>query len=390
MNESAIIAAQGIKRRRLILTALVLILAFLGFLLPRYQPFFFSFEHTYADVRTMILSPVRADQHSEIVLIKITEGEIREMKHRSPIDRKWLADLIANFDAREPAVIAVNVLIDQPTDPSKDDELVIVLQNLNAKAVVVSADSRFKMTPAQKNYNSQFISKAGVLSGFVNTPADENDIIRELPHAIEAQYPDSFADVVVKAKTGALPPKPRPREQISWLRDIDHKTPAIKAIPAIFARDFPDSVDLKRKVVLIGGDLPGIDKHKTPFSKLGRVNEGTSGSNIMSQIIAQRLDGRRVNMLPFIPEFIAYIFAALSGFLIAASQRAFLQKARIVLGVTIGAFILDAIAFKALSLLLPTAMILFTFSLAVCLPYNWVKIRNLFSSTRQNITEKPS
>ena len=116
------------------------------------------------------------------------------------------------------------------------------------------------------------------------------------------------------------------------------------------------------------------DRHKTPFADEGRVKKGTAGAEILSQVIAQRLDGRRMTMLPDALEFILYLIAALSGFLIAASAKAISQKAKILSVLGFVALGTDIIFFKFFSIIIPTAMVLFTLGLALGLPALYVKI----------------
>lgn len=208
----------------------------------------------------------------------------------------------------------------------------------------------------------------------MNITADEDDIIRELPVSVDPEFAHSFADVTAKYVIGQMPPKPIFKERISWLRALDSKTKPFPEKPASFVKDFPDKNDLAGKVVLVGADLPATDKHKTPFAGAGRVKKGDSGSRILAQIIAQRLDGRRVTMLPSIYEFTLYLLAALSGLLIAANPGALSQKAKILSILGTIALLTDLFFFKFFSLLIPTAMVLFTLGLAAGLPALYVKL----------------
>ena len=79
-------------------------------------------------------------------------------------------------------------------------------------------------------------------------------------------------------------------------------------------------------------------------------------------------------MLPNPLEFILYLIAALSGLLIAASAKALSHKAKILSFMGIAALVIDVISFKFFSVLIPTAMVLFTLGLALGLPALFVKI----------------
>ena len=102
--------AQFIRSKTWLLLLLTLMIALAGYFLPRYQPYFFSFEHKHADLRTRLLSPGLSEQYKDIVFVKITEAELEQMIYRSPIDRGWLADLVISLDKQQAAVIALDAV----------------------------------------------------------------------------------------------------------------------------------------------------------------------------------------------------------------------------------------------------------------------------------------
>ncbi|HUB98155.1 MAG TPA: CHASE2 domain-containing protein, partial [Stellaceae bacterium] len=64
-----------------------------------------------------------APQSPDIVIVAITEDTLKQFPYRSPIDRKFLADLLTTLAARDPRAIGLDVLFDQPTEPAKDAAL---------------------------------------------------------------------------------------------------------------------------------------------------------------------------------------------------------------------------------------------------------------------------
>ena len=56
--------AQYIRSKTWLVVFLTASLALISFLLPRYQPYFFSFEHGNADLRTWLLSPSHGEQYN--------------------------------------------------------------------------------------------------------------------------------------------------------------------------------------------------------------------------------------------------------------------------------------------------------------------------------------
>lgn len=375
-NNQMLCVAQAIRSKKHLLIGLTLSVASLCYSLPRSQPYFFSFEHKHADMRTALLSPRLETVYNRLVFVSITEAEMEQMIYRSPIDRAWIANLVTVIDGQAPAVIAIDIQIDQPTEPAKDEVLIAALKNAKSPIVLSTIDSRLKLTERQKFYSQEFVTRSGAASGFVNVPADEDDIIRALPVSVDADHPYSFADVIVNSVTGVMPSKPSFGERIAWLRNLDQKTSVFPGKPASAVILNPEAFDLKNKVVLIGADLPSTDKHKTPFAGEGRVKKGESGSRILAQIIAQKLDGRRVTMLPNYLEFILYLIAAMAGLLISANPKSLAGKAKIfsVLGVV--ALLTDLIFFKFLSTLVPTAMVIFTLGLAAGLPALYIKLKS--------------
>ena len=375
-NSEPLRVAQAIRGRVYLMIGLTLILASLCFWLPRGQPYFFSFEHKHADMRTALLSPRLDTIYDRLVFVAITEAELEQMTYRSPIDRAWLANLVTTLDEQDPAVIAIDIQLDQPTEPAKDEKLIQAIRNANTPIVLPAIDSRLKLTERQKSYSQAFLSKSGAVSGFVNVPADEDDIIRTLPVSVDIEHPHSFPDVTVRSVTGIMPPKPSFGERIAWLRNLDQKTSVFPGKPASALMLKPEAFKLEDKVVLIGADLPSTDKHKTPFAGEGRVKRGESGSRILAQMIAQKLDGRRVTMLPSYLEFTLYLIAAMTGLLIAANPKSLAGKAKIFSILGTAALITDLLFFKFFSILIPTAMVLFTLGLAAGLPALYVKFRS--------------
>jgi len=383
-DNQALRVAQTIRSKRLLLIGLTLAVALLCFFLPRFQPYFFSFEHKHADLRTSLLSPRLDSVYDRMVFVSITEAELEQMTYRSPIDRAWLAGLITTIDAQGPAAIAIDIQFDQPTEPAKDSLLIQALQTAKTPIVLSVIDNRFKLTERQKSFNKAFVAETGAASGFVNAPADEDDIVRALPVSVDPEYPHSFADVTVETVTGIMPPKPSFGERIAWLRDLDQKTQVFPGKPASAVMLKPEAFNLKDKVVLIGADLPSTDKHKTPFAGEGRVKKGESGTRILAQMIAQKLDGRRVTMLPSYLEFFLYFIAAMAGLLIAANAASLAKKAKIVSVLGSIALLTDLFFFKFFSLLIPTAMVLFTLGLAAGLPALYVKFKSWWTWLSSN------
>lgn len=355
-----------------------LFLALSSFLLTRYLPLFFSFEHKLADIRTANYSPQNESQVARVHFLKITEHELKEMTYRSPIDRAWLANLVETIDQRNPKVIALQILFDQPTEKDKDQKLINVLKTAKAEIVLASADSRLELDPLQKEYNEFFLQETGRPHGFVNLEKDLDDVTRLLPRPVDKNRPISFADMAASLYLAKSLPLVQKNEQISWLRDVKKGEHAITESAASFIRDQPN-IDLAGKIILIGQDVPYLDRHKTPFNNWGSFENGMAGSKVMSQIIVQRLDGRRLKLLHPMLEFLLYFLSALLGWKIAVGTV--LSRHQNILLPLLGILLiaLDMLTFKAFSTILPAAMVIVTITAASTL----AKYRNRLANRKE-------
>ncbi|HEY5082882.1 MAG TPA: CHASE2 domain-containing protein, partial [Rhizomicrobium sp.] len=75
-------------------------------------------------------------QDTSIVIVAIDEDTLRQFPYRSPVDRKYVSDLIQALERHGPAVIGVDLLFDQPTEDNKDATLHQTLVNAKVPLVV--------------------------------------------------------------------------------------------------------------------------------------------------------------------------------------------------------------------------------------------------------------
>src|SRR6476660_6322192 len=97
-------------------------------------------QNMFDDVMISVVSPY-TDPGDEIVVIAITEETLAKLSYREPIDRGFLADLVATIDAASPRAIGIDILFDQPTEPVKDDQLARILQSTNSPLVLAFAST---------------------------------------------------------------------------------------------------------------------------------------------------------------------------------------------------------------------------------------------------------
>lgn len=240
--------------------------------------------------RALALAPTPdAQVRDKIAVLTITEDTLAGFAYRSPIDRGFLADLILRLDAAGARAIGLDILLDQPSDPAKDARLIAALETVATPVVLARADADDGLSARQAAYLADGL--AGRTSGWIALERDEVDgIVRHLPrprgpHGTQAP---GFAE----ALAGATPALPAPERagRILYSHGSDG-APAFATYPAQTAALLPDAWFTDR-IVLIGTDLPTLDRHPTPLvATRGAEGGSLPGVTIHAHLTAQHLAG---------------------------------------------------------------------------------------------------
>lgn len=230
----------------------------------------------------------------DIVIVTITEDTLANLPYRSPLDRRFLANLIKQIDSADPKVIGVDILVDQPTEPAKDQLLSNTLRQLNAPVVMAFADGSDGLTDKQADHIKKVLND--VNQGRVTLIRDGADgTVRHWGngHLATSSLPDGFALAIAKAAgaSAALP-----NNRITYYTGADSPgTPfAMPMYPAHTVHLLPKQW-FHNKIVLIGATIPNIDQHRTPFVTAIGIEQGTMyGITIHAHMVAQLLRGDRV------------------------------------------------------------------------------------------------
>lgn len=253
-------------------------------------PFVRMAERWTSDYRiATLLAP--EPQHPDIVIFTLTEDTLARFPYRSPIDRRFLADLLKTLQARGARAIAVDVLFDQPTEPEKDEELRQTLAGLSVPLAVGYADREDGETETQQRFLDGFLPRdLRAMANLSNDPYDGT---------VRAAYGGRVtADEVFVPGLGLVLAKkmgidvPASGFDIAW-----HGSPApdmspFRKLPAHAFTVLPAEW-VKNKVVLVGSDLSLTDRHRTPFSTAhkGKLTS-MAGVEIHAHVLAQLMDGR--------------------------------------------------------------------------------------------------
>ncbi len=225
----------------------------------------------------------------DIVIVAITEESLAALPYRSPIDRQFLAKLVKTIDAGSPKIIGLDILLDSPTEPTKDQQLFEVIDTAATPVVLANVTGRNGLTEKQASYLSGVLEKQ--LSGSIVLQRDEIDgVLRHLPLLQDENGNNipAFASVLANPEN---PPSYKPG-RILYQPAMQNGSASFVTYPA-HTLDLLPPEWFSGKTVLIGTDLPIIDRHRPPVANSGSTSDGSLPgievhAHILNQLLAER------------------------------------------------------------------------------------------------------
>ncbi|EEE46647.1 adenylate/guanylate cyclase domain-containing protein [Roseibium alexandrii] len=258
------------------------------------------------DLAVLEFMPSEQVSDTDIVIVTITEDTLASFPYRSPIDRRFLAELLVSLDAAGPAGIGIDVLFDSPSEPEKDAGLLQVLDDL-ATPVVLATVPASLLTEKQAAYLSSVVERRQ--PGSVILQRDDADgILRHLP-VNDGETP-LFTEALANQRFEKTPFDSR---ILYPALSADDAGP-FPRYPAHTVAFLPQDW-FSGKYVLIGTDLPGTDRHATPLASLQGVQAGNlPGIEIHAHVLAQLLSGRALAVPTFAQSIgLLVLFAGVSA-----------------------------------------------------------------------------
>ena len=306
---------RAIAPRELLPVFLIVLFAWgVGVALPRALPILRAGENWIGDFRFGALSPPEP-QNKDVVVVAITEETLATLPYRSPMDRGFLARLLGTLEAAKPRAIGIDILFDQPTEPAKDEALREKLRTLSVPVVVAMAGTEDSLTEPQQAFLKRFTD--GVATGLVNLSKDRADgVVRWIfpGAAVGGEWKPSMVGVL--AKFLGLP-APEGDVALAYRGGPGGKATAFPVYPAHTVALLPKDW-FAGKVVLIGSDLPLVDRHRTPFvAALGSREGELPGVVTFAHAIAQLMDGRQPPHMGFAGDVTLILLLSATGLLFA-------------------------------------------------------------------------
>jgi len=260
-------------------------------------------ENWLLDLRVALLAQPATDTNN-IVIVGITEETLEGLRYRQPVDRALLANLLERIDRASPTVIGLDVLLDQATEPEKDQRLMHVLQTLETPVFVAYATPQDNLTKRQLDYLNMFVPQAK--RALVNLRRDSVDGVVRGVLAEDSSGLQGLANVMANSK--------RQIEILALQRGSGESLSAFPVYPAHVIESLPDFW-FKGKQVLVGASLPMQDRYPTSFQALYGLQEGARpGVEIHAHAISNlnsESDYQRLGAAAHLPVFLLFTWLAL-------------------------------------------------------------------------------
>jgi hypothetical protein len=163
-----------------------------------------------------------------------------------------------------------------------------VLASLQDKLILGAYEN---VKPEQLAYQYDFLGRLRAPVGYLNLNRDRDDVVRSrAPPPADARFAESFSARLASAAGRKQPATP---ERIAWLLPPADGSSTFLRIEAhkLLDTSTDEAARLKDRVVIIAGEFPYFDRHRTPLS----LPTGTemTGAEIHAQMAAELIDGHR-------------------------------------------------------------------------------------------------
>ena len=248
--------------------------------------------------------------HPGVAVVAIDDATIKQLPRRSPIDRRFLADLLEVLDKVRPTAIGVDILFFEPSfDPSDDERLAEVIANMQTPVVLATGLIRDSTEAGlTRRPLIPLFEESSAITALANLPvntddrtlrtfrtayADEAGVLHDTMAAVLARM--AGAEVALGTEYVAIDWYGRPGYQDRTLPGGKYAgEPPVATFSALIMKRVPPAAKvLEGKIVLVGVTFAGsADFMRTPFETLDVKENSFAGVFGHAQIVAQLLDGR--------------------------------------------------------------------------------------------------
>ena len=250
-----------------------------------------------------VLTRAGAPRRSElpITIVGIDEASFAQLNRQWPWPRSLFARLIDRLGERGAAVIALDIVFNEPSAPQEDEALAAAIAR--AGNVVLAADHAYHETALFRQWLRidplPKFKQAGAAAGLATTELDPDGVVRRVPQQRDALWRAAI-DTLMRTRPELIPPPQVGGADLIRYLGPAHTFPYVSfyqvlagdpTIPRDFFRD---------QIVLVGRDVraspeAGIvhaDMLATPFLAGSRLL--TPGVEIQATLIENAITGRTI------------------------------------------------------------------------------------------------
>jgi len=299
--------------------------ALLAWLLVRLVAPVANLEQRLVDIRIATMERAQPSARS-LAVVSIDEQTLAKLPYRSPLDRGMLVDVIEAAQAKGARAIAVDVLIDQPTEPGKDARLRQLIRSARVPLIFSFTANPRIVTPEQLDYMRAFVPPSQRAEAALLTDPFDGAVRKVNPGGFVVngrridtpEYPAGFVRKVAAAVGIAAPLEP---VAIAWRAPPDAENPPFPTFSASYFNHVPDEL-VRNRVVLIGAVLSMTDRHLTPFAIVDDGDRGMMpGIFVQAHSLAQVLERRSAPDIPLVAAIAIYLAASALGAGVGSLRR---------------------------------------------------------------------
>jgi adenylate cyclase len=281
-------------------------------------------ENHLSDVRIAILSPARPWSR-DVAIVLIDEQSVAALPYRSPIDRSLITSLLSEIESRSAAAIGINILFDRPTELGKDQQLYDKLRLINIPVVVSQVSSGQGFSAKQVKFSNEFLGSTNTGLSLIFHDNTDNTVRSSILKLRQGKQVSLGFAAALALQLGIELPS-NEKIDIDYYLGPELNTTPFPTYSASEITELPVSA-LEGRIVLIGSDLIGSRRLRTPFSVLnGRSMQSLSGIEIEAYVLTQLIENRVKKAVSPRDEALVILAMALFGSLITMGRMNLITK----------------------------------------------------------------
>lgn len=298
---------------RLLQIVVIVAATAIALLLTNYVSFLTAAEQFMDDLRIATFRPPEP-QSDKIIILAINEDTLSRFPYRTPVDRKFIADTLKLLEERQVKAIALDVLLDQDTEPEKDDLLKETIRNLKVPLTISFTDDPDIENETQLETLNDYVPAENQVRA--ELPTDADTTVRSIfpgEKSGDGTWRDGFARGLLKKIGVETPPV---KVDMVWHGAETVEQEPFPTYPSHLLARLPPAL-FKDKIVLFGSVESLNDRHRTPLAAAYAGNKGKlAGIEIHAHAISQLLEGRKMLRLSLPQEILfVFVFAIIGGIL---------------------------------------------------------------------------